>query len=362
MTVDLSVYGKTNTLADYLRRDEKEAFERDLMQKKLAATIQNAGGSDPAVLKINTAISEALKKGDIETANRLERLAKTTDKGIDFYGGGTPFQYPQTGASNATQPGQFDNLDGILAEMGTPQQGSDKPMPLPNYSVSPQAIPGYGQAVGSIEGAKKRMETQALKDVELSMDPKIARQTEKSKIEAKDTAEAGIDFDQRMARMPQLEDTVKRLSALGKVATYTMTGRARDLLVRELGFDVPDAATARTEYISMVDNEILPLLRETFGAQFTEREGNSLKVTLGDPNKSPQEKDAVLRSFIRTKKETLNTQARKLGYDLPYSETSSNQPAPQQQNNTAPKMGQIVDGYAFMGGDPSQQSSWKKVK
>ena len=154
---------------------------------------------------------------------------------------------------------------------------------------------------------------------------------ESGKVVGKDLGETEVDLKTRLARMPQLEDTAKRLSALGKLATYTMTGRARDTLVREVGFDVPDSAVARTEYISMVDNEILPLLRETFGAQFTEREGQSLKVTLGDPNKSPAEKDAVLRSFIRTKKETINTQARKLGEDTPYTSTDGVLPPDKQK-------------------------------
>ena len=49
----------------------------------------------------------------------------------------------------------------------------------------------------------------------------------------------------------------------------------------------------------------MPLLRDTFGAQFTEREGESLKATLGSPNVSPKEKDAVLRSFIKQKKRNI---------------------------------------------------------
>ena len=72
-----------------------------------------------------------------------------------------------------------------------------------------------------------------------------------------------------------------------------------------------EGALARAEYIAKVDNEILPLLRETFGAQFTQKEGESLKVTLGDPDKSPEEKDAVLRSFIKTKREQVKTLQRR---------------------------------------------------
>ena len=103
------------------------------------------------------------------------------------------------------------------------------------------------------------------------------------------------------ANMPKLTQVATDLSKLGKAASYTGLQRGRDFFKREMGVDVGDPAVARTEYIAKVDNEILPLLRQTFGAQFTEKEGQALKVTLGDPNKSPEEKDAVLRTFIQAK-------------------------------------------------------------
>ena len=66
--------------------------------------------------------------------------------------------------------------------------------------------------------------------------------------------------------------------------------------------DPREAAVAREQYIATVNNQILPMLRDTFGAQFTVQEGESLKATLGAPNKSPQEKQAVLKAFIEQKK------------------------------------------------------------
>ena len=102
---------------------------------------------------------------------------------------------------------------------------------------------------------------------------------------------------------------------LGKVATFTTAGKARDATRRQLGLDVGVGAIARKEYISKVDNEILPLLRQTFGAAFTEREGTSLKATLGDPDASPQEKDAVLKSFIATKQSQIETLKRHVPQD-----------------------------------------------
>lgn len=115
------------------------------------------------------------------------------------------------------------------------------------------------------------------------------------------TGESTAKLQDMEATMPRLEVVVSELSNLGKKATYTMAGQGADAVRRQLGMGVGEGAIGRKEYISKVDNEILPLLRQTFGAQFTQKEGESLKATLGDPNASPEEKDAVLKSFIETK-------------------------------------------------------------
>lgn len=119
------------------------------------------------------------------------------------------------------------------------------------------------------------------------------------------------------AAIPSLMQVVDKLSNLGKTATYSKTGVISDNIARELGAvtgdkTVPQGAVDRTEYISTVDNEVLPLLRQTFGAQFTLEEGKSLRATLGDPDKSPQEKDAVLRAFIEAKIREVSTLERRI--------------------------------------------------
>lgn len=115
------------------------------------------------------------------------------------------------------------------------------------------------------------------------------------------TGEAVASLQNMEAMMPRLEGVVSELSNLGKKATYTIVGQGVNSARRQMGMSVGEGAVARKEYISKVDNEILPLLRQTFGAQFTQKEGESLKSTLGDPNATPEEKDAVLKSFIETK-------------------------------------------------------------
>jgi hypothetical protein len=124
---------------------------------------------------------------------------------------------------------------------------------------------------------------------------------------ASGTATAKVDvenqtaFDSLSSKLPGLKTVVSELSTLAEQATYTQTGQLWDNIVRETGQMPPEGAIARTKYIAMVDNQVLPLLRDTFGAAFTVKEGETLRATLGDPNKSPPEKQVILEAFIEQK-------------------------------------------------------------
>lgn len=115
------------------------------------------------------------------------------------------------------------------------------------------------------------------------------------------------------SKMPGLENVVRELHDLANKATYTTTGQVIDWTRKELGAQPREAAVARSRYIATVDNVILPLLRDTFGAQFTAREGDTLRATLGDPNKTPAEKQAVLESFIEQKRRDVGALATQAG-------------------------------------------------
>ena len=149
--------------------------------------------------------------------------------------------------------------------------------------------------------------------------PKITETPEYQAMQtsAKETAKTAASRQTELAELeatyPQLVDTVNRLSDLGKKATYTKLGQTRDIALREAGLPPTGGAIARKEYESLVNNQILPLLRQTFGAAFTEKEGEQLRKTLGDVNATPEEKDAVLRSFIQQKKAQIETLKRQTG-------------------------------------------------
>lgn len=118
----------------------------------------------------------------------------------------------------------------------------------------------------------------------------------------KGQGEVTNEYNDLNSKMPSLEQVVSDLDGLAEKATYTMGGRLWDAGRREIGAEPRESAIARAEYVAKVDNQILPLLRVTFGAQFTVKEGETLRATLGDPNKAPQEKQAVLRAFIEQKR------------------------------------------------------------
>lgn len=266
MGPDLSVFDRIKTKADFDR-------EAELFDLKKQALTQAKSGNLPAALQIAdriTQLRQAQAMGTDPTAEQQIQDIQQAQKIMRF------------------DPGIYMN-DGIA-----------------------QTFPGYERAAGQIAGAKAGASQNAQNQSDYQWKPQIAQATES----AKGRAGTQSELNERVASLPQLEETVARLSELGRVATYTTTGRVYDAARRELGLDPRAEAVARKEYLSLVDNQILPLLRQTFGAQFTQKEGESLKATLGDPNATPEEKDAVLRSFIDQKKATIETMQRQMGQNI----------------------------------------------
>lgn len=128
-----------------------------------------------------------------------------------------------------------------------------------------------------------------------------AYDTSFGRVAGQSDAESAALAESVSSKLPGLRTVIDQLTALSDTATYTVSGQAMDAVKRELGLDVGQGAIDRATYIAIVDNQVLPLLRDTFGAAFTQKEGESLRATLGDPNKSPAEKKAILNAFITQK-------------------------------------------------------------
>jgi len=212
----------------------------------------------------------------------------------------------QTPAGITLQRPQYDpSLQGAISAAKAQGKGD-----VETALISDQSTPNAAAAAEK-EQSVTEVQTQAIIDqatplADAAAEKQIATDTAKSE------TETTASLAEMKARLPRLNEVVGELSELGKTATYTIAGRALNTGKRELGMSVGEGAVARAEYISKVDSEVLPLLRSTFGAAFTAVEGESLKATLGAPNASPEEKDAVLRSFIDNKIKQIGVEENKL--------------------------------------------------
>lgn len=134
----------------------------------------------------------------------------------------------------------------------------------------------------------------------------------KAVLDATNRAGKEAELTERLAFLPELQQTVQELDQLGQKATYTKAGQFTDFIAKEMGSEEGEGALARSGYTAMVDNQVLPLLRQTFGAAFTENEGARLRETLGDPDKSPKAKKFVLDAFIKQKLKDIKSRQREL--------------------------------------------------
>jgi len=142
---------------------------------------------------------------------------------------------------------------------------------------------------------------------QLILKPQIEAAVTRARGRAKSAGETFTDLARAQAALPGLRETVSQLKDLAILATSTLSGRVFDTAVKELGFGSTKGATAKAKFIAVVNNQVLPLLKPTFGAAFTVQEGESLKATMGDPNATPEEKLAQLSAFIDQKERDIVT-------------------------------------------------------
>lgn len=200
-----------------------------------------------------------------------------------------------------TDPATGKTVIGQIAKDGT-----FKPTALPDdFQISTgTGTVNLGTQIGTIDKRTGQV---------ISTTPIDLAGAERQKVGGKALGEADASLSSMQSKMPGLEAVVNRLDQLSESATYTLAGQGLDAGMKQLGMEPRESAIARAEYIATVDNQVLPLLRDTFGAAFTQKEGETLRQTLGDPNKSPAEKQQVLKAFIEQKRRDIEGLAAQTG-------------------------------------------------
>jgi len=160
------------------------------------------------------------------------------------------------------------------------------------------------QITGATEGSKLDVKARKL--------PSIESAVQKAKAMAKEQGLAFTDLNRSKAALPSLTKTIDELKMLAPIATSTLAGRGFDALSKELGFGATKGSTARTKFTALIQNQILPLLKPTFGGNTSDNELNQLKLTLADPNDAPENKIAALDAFLDQQKLKIESQEREL--------------------------------------------------
>ena len=202
---------------------------------------------------------------------------------------------------------------GIEARASTSAQERIATDPVLTTAVAGSQAEIQGAISGAREGGKLTQQRKHL--------PEIRAAVTIAEKEASERGEVLTSLARSKAALPGLTDAVDQLKELAPIATSTFGGKIFDAAIKQTGFGSTKGATAKAKFIAIVNNQVLPLLKETFGAAFTAQEGESLKATMGDPEASPAEKMVQLDAFIAQKLRDIETREVQLN---------------QQQTKTAP--------------------------
>lgn len=173
--------------------------------------------------------------------------------------------------------------------------------------------PNLANKIVQVEADKSGAREGAKLGQQLIHKPKIVSAVKLAEKQAIERGDVLTSLERSEAALPGLMTAVGELKELAQISTSTFGGKIFDQAVKQSGFGTTKGATGRAKFIAIVNNQVLPLLKETFGAAFTFQEGESLKATMGDPDASPDEKMVQLDAFIAQKVRDIETKQRQLG-------------------------------------------------
>jgi hypothetical protein len=204
------------------------------------------------------------------------------------------------------EPGSEGSKEAALVALGTVARAGE------SASERLARDPELARRVVELEQQTAAAKESGKLESQLAQLPDIRASIQTAEASAKSRGESLSDLNRAKAALPGLKEVVNQLIGLADVATYTLAGRAFDVVTKEFGFGATDGSTARAKMESLVNNQVLPLLRETFGAAFTREEGVELRKTMLDINASPAQKKEILNVFYDQKMRSLETTSREI--------------------------------------------------
>lgn len=150
---------------------------------------------------------------------------------------------------------------------------------------------------------------------------KIRSAIKQAETTAKARGETITDLSRAEAAMPGLTEVVGKLKVLADDATFTLVGKAFNAVAKQFGLSTK-GDTSRASMVSIVDNQVLPLLRPIFGAAFTAAEGDRLRNAFLDPDSTSDSRKAQLDAFLDQMQRNIEVKKRELGGQQPEQPTA----------------------------------------
>lgn len=273
---------------------QAQNYAGDIARLSLTQNRLNTGLDLPATIQIANEIQRALDSEDLDRAILLHQVHKSFDKGV------VPYSGPQAGMGKIPPTQGVPGMGNAPGGMASPQGGLADVVPFSptgqTLSLPPAlgsggatVMPGYGDAVGSIEGAKQK----AKKRVDLGYDPEITRQESL----AKGRAEEEIGKQKRASSATRTNAILEEAKKILPAATGS--GIGAQLNKGKAYFGVSDASTRANERLRMLSGWLVSNVPRMEGPQsnFDVENYKQMAADVGNESKPIKDRLAALEEL-----------------------------------------------------------------
>lgn len=280
-------------------RDNAQAIQQYAQQNDLAKTLMNWGRQDElAQRQRNWDLQDAQTARENKLADALEQYRREDE-----------VAQRNRGWALADRAAEFDNNMGLIKA----KQEGDLAKALLDYQNKDKSGGVFGQ-----EYQKQR---------------------------GQQYAQMQQDIAEGRGNLDALKQTVDRALELNKTARSGFLGDTRQALGRMFGGG--EQTTAGAELQGLMKNELIGQLKKVFGGNITEGEREYLnQLYAADLSMSEGEREALIRNLYGSA--VKRQQANESAFDQLFG-----------QQTQTPQRGQEMDGYVFLGGDPSNPKNWR---
>ena len=335
-----------NSFSDYMQledefrmKKEKAARQAQMdaltMQKTQKEIETGAASNDPAALRLANEYEAAIKSGDTDRANRIAAFSKIYDKNV-----------------MQTPDGQYVPLPGLPQALGNLKYGENLGGETATQQVRSAYEPGRAEDIATRQVG-----------VELGNAASLERQ----KAAGRASGEQYGANQKKAAQAGNVIDYLDEAATILPKASGSLGGAGLSAIKGLSGYS--DETTQANERLRLIAGWMVSNVPRMEGPQsnYDVQNYKQMAADLGNPMKPIGDRLAALNQLRVLQDKYAGTQTMD-NSGIPPMEASMLDaqspalPVPTPPTPNGPQKGDVSDGYMFLGGDPGDQKSWKKVQ